>query len=95
MIKKILSIIGAVMALAAFVGLCYQADNRYVHQTAMAASEARIGKMEDRVRLRELEPVVWRLETMFQGKKMPPEVQAEYERVRSEKVAIEKRLGIR
>ncbi len=95
MIKKISATIAVVMALAGFVGLLWQVDHRYAYQTALAATDAKIKAVEDRVRLRELEPVVWRLESMFEKKPMPPEVKAEYERVRSEKKAIEKRLGIR
>jgi hypothetical protein len=91
MIKQI----GAVMALAGFVGLCYGVDSRYAHQPALAASEARIRTVEDRVRLRELGPVVWRLEALYEKKPMPKEVKAEYDRVKAEKEAIERKLGIR
>ena len=95
MIKKISAICGLILALAGIIGLGYTLDNHWAKATALAASEARINRLDDRMRLRELEPVVWRLETAFQGKTMPPEVKAEYDRVKAEKRAIEKRLGIR
>lgn len=87
-VKKILTIIGGILTVAAFLTLCYKVDLRWVKTESYAkdakAIYERIAGVEKRVeqqikldKAQKLQERIWELERYYRGRSMPDPVRRE------------------
>jgi len=82
--KKVISIAGAIIVLASFVGVCFGVNNYFAHQSDLLALKASHQYEINKQRLYDLEKRIQIKEERYEGKAMPIDVKAEIKQLELE-----------
>ena len=89
MIKKVMAVIGMILALASVVGLLFSLDGRWAHSEDVERLAIRLEQKIQQDRARDLQQRQWTLEDRYgKEEKMPQSVREEYRGILAERSEI-------